>query len=533
VGDPSGGGSLSFEQSFERILALQTDLGTANNQGLFVPLPTKSPSQSNDASRIRTICDRLYKLGYMEKKSREPKIDTDLRKGLKVFQEEAGLKVDGWAGEKETWPALQELVSFETPTHANKWFNSSGKPRPALKRAVALRLFALGIKKTKPKSAKVRVKGDMAQFGRFWKMLNLGQTTVPVGINPEWVERLFDLDGLSDRLSNADQNLSVAKRRQVQSLILNTAKIELWLHGYGVKPDGYDLKTPRQPKGGSSDGDLTDHDIYQATDDPYLLHHIRIKNRRFYDALQQFWRDQGKEDSQADNLSIFFFHDFQSFFKAVDEGVREEKKWDPEDAHKEIEKFIKKRRKELPGIWDRVKNLGACVWDGIRRVWGWFRKIIQKGVEKVLEVGRNMSRLVYDYTLGAFTVISNVMKSIGNTIQILVNPVMPGSDIETGRILFLRDRDMDPKVFIEANADERIIERCCNELEQETRKFSFGCRVIGTCVMLLMEVFKKGWAGYFSLVLVLVKMRGLRVRFKSLADEYKEIFWVPRSSSVC
>jgi len=180
VGDPSGGGSLSFEQSFERILALQTDLGTANNQGLFVPLPTKSPSQSNDASRIRTICDRLYKLGYMEKKSREPKIDTDLRKGLKVFQEEAGLKVDGWAGEKETWPALQELVSFETPTHANKWFNSSGKPRPALKRAVALRLFALGIKKTKPKSAKVRVKGDMAQFGRFWKMLNLGQTTGPV-----------------------------------------------------------------------------------------------------------------------------------------------------------------------------------------------------------------------------------------------------------------------------------------------------------------------------------------------------------------
>ncbi len=117
-------------------------------------------------------------------------MDDTIRNGIKAFQRKAGLKVDGWIGEKETWPPLQERVSFEPPIDLNKWFNPSG-PRPALCRAIALRLFILGLKEAKPKSANEDIRTGIKKFGHIWVKLKFAKPTLPVEINPEWIERLF------------------------------------------------------------------------------------------------------------------------------------------------------------------------------------------------------------------------------------------------------------------------------------------------------------------------------------------------------
>ncbi len=80
-------------------------------------------NRPKDWSRIKTIRNRLFNLGYIEQDTGTGHLDDTIRDGIKVFQREAGLKVDGWIGEKETWPALQDLVSFETPINIKKWFD--------------------------------------------------------------------------------------------------------------------------------------------------------------------------------------------------------------------------------------------------------------------------------------------------------------------------------------------------------------------------------------------------------------------------
>ncbi|MCP4672618.1 MAG: hypothetical protein GY857_15090, partial [Desulfobacula sp.] len=132
------------------------------------------------------------------------------------------------------------------------------------------------------------------------------------------------------------------------------------------------------------------------------------------------------------------------------------------------------------------------------------------------------SRIIYDFALGSFTIVSNVMSSIGTTIQLLVNPVMPGSDLKN--VMFIKDHDFDPRVVVSETAQRNQVESCCNVLEYEVRKFSFGCHVIGTIVGILMEILTKGWTGYFSLIFALVKLRRLRFRLKSLMVEYIDIF---------
>ncbi len=103
---------------------------------------------------------------------------------------------------------------------------------------------------------------------------------------------------------------------------------------------------------------------------------------------------------------------------------------------KKIEIFMKDNKEQLPKIWDNVKRFGARIWDGIRRAWGWLMQMVSTGFKRVKEIGLNMSRIIYDFALGSFTIVSNVMSSIGTTIQLLVNPVMPGSDLNN--VMFTR-----------------------------------------------------------------------------------------------
>jgi hypothetical protein len=142
--------------------------------------------------------------------------------------------------------------------------------------------------------------------------------------------------------------------------------------------------------------------------------------------------------------------------------------------------------------------------------------------KKILKIGTNLSRIIYDFALESFTVVSDVFKSIGTVVEFMVNPIMPGSD--TQGVVFRRGPGFDPRIVIHNSADGRQVINCCETLKRKTRIFAFGCHVIGTFVSILAEVFRKAWTAYFGLVLTLIKLRAVKYRLKSLAQEYQALF---------
>ena len=246
----------------ERLAAVAADIDTAEKKGLFVPLPRSEPEESKDRSRIKTIRNRLFILGYLEKDTGRGNMDAPLKEAIRTFQKEAGLEPDGWVGEEETWPALQELVSFETPIKIARWFDSE-LPKPVLRRAVALRLHVLGLRDEKPTSSNEDIETGLRSFGRVWEKLNPGTTLSETGLNYEWLGLLFDMDGITSRLSEVSADLSREDLVKIHSFVLNAAKIELWLMGYAVRPSGYDLEKREIPLS-DSDG-LTDFDVWKKS----------------------------------------------------------------------------------------------------------------------------------------------------------------------------------------------------------------------------------------------------------------------------
>lgn len=508
----------SYDLAIERLAAVKADVDEAEDKGVFVPLPESEPKISKDRSRIKTIRNRLFILGYLKKDTGRGNLDTTLKEAILKFQKEADLKQDGWVGEKETWPALQELVSFETPINLSWWFDS-GIPKPALRRAVALRLFALGLKEEKPISPNEDIERGLRSFGSIWRILSLGETQTEPGPNLEWLGLLFDMDRITGRLSEVGAELSEEDLLKVHSLILNAAKIELWLIGYSVQPGGYDLKKSEPPQTGSEE--LTGLDVWMRSKTITRFHKVK-KNMRFHKALHKFWIDHGKDDDTADGLSVNFLQNFQMFFKMVDEGLQADRELSVAHRLEDLEAFIEGRKEQIPQIWKKVSEIGARLWDGVRRVWGWFKRMITVFKKKVLEIGTNLSRIIYDFALGSFTVVSNVFKSIGTTIELIVKPRMPGSDKR--HVVFHRDLDSDPRVVVHGSADGREVANCCKTLQRKTRLFAFGCRVLGTFISLLVEVFRTAWTAYFGLVLALIKLQRMSYKFKSLDEEYRVLF---------
>ena len=64
--DSTEDGTVTIEHLCERIAAAQGDLSEAEGKGLFAPLPKNEPERSKDPSRIKTIRNRFFILGYLE-----------------------------------------------------------------------------------------------------------------------------------------------------------------------------------------------------------------------------------------------------------------------------------------------------------------------------------------------------------------------------------------------------------------------------------------------------------------------------------
>ena len=504
----------SIEDASRRLVSFNLGLDQAEEGKLFVPLPKEKPEEERNRSRLMTIRTRLFNLGYLSSDSKNEKLDTELEQAIRTFQKDAGLKTDEWVGEK-TWKALSELVGFESSTNLSHWLASS-PTNPALKRAVALRLFVLGLLENKHDYSPANLKIGMKNFGHVWSSLGFKQDCGEADLNSSWLSLLFDHDELVKKLVGSKVPELHVKNAITHSFLLNIAKVELWLAGYTVTPSGYDLETkdPLDIDFGSDDSDAY---LQSST----LTEHFNIKETsNLYTALKSFWRDY-----ELEKKPDYFLKHFPEFFTIIDKGLSIQKGKTEEEKEKEneerLEEFLEENRDNLHTIWDNVRKYGSRIWDGLKRAWGWLRRVPRR----IKEIGINLSRIIYDFTLRAYVVAKNVLQSFSTSVEFLTNKYIttPSSPPFRGAII-AHDRDFDFRVFVDDSAPEEEVSNLSKVLTEKSKIFSFTCSMMELIISVAVDVIEAGVTGYLAFIKILLGLRHKWGKLLALADQYRGIF---------
>ena len=293
--------NLQIRAAPDRFDELDAILEKASRNGIAAPLPDsihEVRSKELLESRICTVRTRLYLLGYLEDDNQRSEIDGMLEDAITQFQDEAELVKDGWVGQ-QTWTALQELVSFEHPSNLHKWFKGN-QIKPALLRAIKLRLYVLGFLPSQQVQDADRLSKALEKFVTIARILKLHDQPLSPDVVFDTINVLFDQDGIAARLGQTGEDFmrhrpaDIRKqdaRNITHKFIICCAKIELWLLGYDISLDG--TAKYKIPLG-----------IERLTYMPasYPLFH----------ALNMFWQENGMDRGdalhEATRITGFFFN---------------------------------------------------------------------------------------------------------------------------------------------------------------------------------------------------------------------------------
>ncbi|MFC2037591.1 peptidoglycan-binding domain-containing protein [Chloroflexota bacterium] len=476
--------------------ALLDAIPRAYDEGVLVPLPEEEDQEITDAfiaSRLRTVRTRLYLLGYLRKDNQRPHKDKGLEDQIRNFQEDARLQVDGWVG-PETWTALQELVSFEEPPDIEHWLAACSDDT-LLRRAAGLRLHVLGFLKKRTMS-KRKIRRGLRDFVHVAQLLRLAKSDLTPAISLETLTPLFDQDAFVECLAllpggfaddQSPKNVAVVRRFSA-----HVAKTELWLLGYGVELDRADVDEnglfpmpPPESKG-------------YYVDPAYS----------FYTALYAFWKDAGQYAAKArastrQGLTGAFFQQLLAL-----EGGTAELDLDPVESEQLYAEIVKasKEKSSLPKrIWTYIQDIGSRMWDGIKRAWRWFRRIVDKA-KPFVHWARNLARLAYRYALRIFDGVKRLAVRTVESIQFFAHRTVPGS--QEPDFVVVREKDLDYRLYASSTFQAGNLQTVTGELRRQAGFFSLGIRMLAALANAVSAVIKAALlpgVGWFVFVLSLVR----------------------------
>lgn len=453
-------------------------------------------------SRVKTIRTRLYLLGYLKRDNKSGHVDKKLTDAIKAFQSEAGLQaVDGWVG-KKTWTALQELVSFEHPSEMSRWV-AQQPMRPALLRAVKLRLFVLGFLRSRQTKDRKKLDAALERFVKVAGILRLAETPLEPTLCLETLKVLFDQDNAAEKLAQGGDAL-VANRppdmsekqalKAVRKFVFCCIQIELWLLGYEVRPDGKGQF--RVPKG------------------PHAKHDYPL-----YYALSAFWRDRGQTPPNAAKMAKRVPG---RFFHVLIEPGRESDTSPAKITSESIyEALIEADKEELKTVWDHIKSIGSRIWDGLKRTWRWLASWLCKAVKKGAAWLRNVARLAYQYAVNVLEPVGRTIKLLSLSFSFLAETTLRGSDVR--HLVIRRDGDFDYYLYANPQRDAVTVAGLLETFARRARLFNLGARIIGKILATLAHVARHValGAGWFGLVLALVRTYATVQEVTKILDESK------------
>jgi len=507
--------SMSYPQRYG---LLESALAEAVDRDVISPLPTSKPSSKHDyaISRLKTMRNRLFMLGYLDKDSGQAHLGPMLEAGIKAFQKEArcvisDFSVDGWVGE-ETWTALQELVSFEEPSNLERWFIGS-VPSEALKRAIQLRLYAFGLCFAHPSTAPDdgEITTGLSRFSNIAHLLHLSDHVVSPRPVFETVRLLMDQDDLVRRLSRSEP-FSQQLRDELEasdpellrsgcSFVINITKAELWMLGYEhVAPSGYQ-----------------DADTRRSVDQWF------VPRGGLFSALNQFWKDRGDGSNNViktfpallnasdDNARDHVIKSFPAFFYSIDLELSRDVTDDPVDSqyvYDALHQHFSGKHGDsfIQLVWSQLRAIGSRIWDGVRRARRWFKSNTKLFL-------KNISRLAYNFILKSFEAVRAVVSGVVGSLNFfgkneIVFP-LNGLGIDPQKTLFRmrHDYDFDFISLVDTASPANDIEVIVGYLENKSSMFAVSCRFLASLLEMVIDLIKGGlFTGWAVLLMALLRL---------------------------
>ncbi|MBL4774743.1 MAG: peptidoglycan-binding protein [Mariprofundus sp.] len=479
----------------------------AGSKQIITPLPESDPGKSSSAysnSRLKVIANRLFLLAYLDHDSVPSELDVKYQAAVKAFQRDAfganSMNADGWVGEK-TWLALQEMISFEQPSNLKEWF-AEGKPCHALIRAAYLRLYALGLVSRAPGHRKsiltIEILNDaLAAFSKVAYVLEWAEAAALNDASLATLELLFDQDEMVSRLASARIPKDVANKKIIKPFIVGMAKIELWLLGYNIRPKGY---------AGGSANSMQENGL-----------DLKMGSQLFKQ-LKAYWQGLGIRSEKLNSKSMGLIKSsFPDFFASISErlnATEDNHIPDSEQVYQEIRDRADENESEtsiVQQIWHQVYSIGARLWDGIKRVWRWFKAVINKAKIAVKDFVKKISGIAYQYILKAYEAVRAVIKGVTGSISFFFKPVLPlpkeGLNVSTAKVQIGRDKDFDFKVFVDIKDRPDDILKISQYLENKSSLFFHSCRFFGEFLQITIKLLKDIWKfSWISLLMALLRL---------------------------
>jgi len=497
---------------------IEAMLLAAERQGIVeIPANDAFEARSGASNRIRdpVIAERLNLLGYLNDLS-----DADGAAGsptrlrfllaLEDFQAEAGLDADAWAG-PVTWRALQQLVTFEVATAVGNWFDPEQQPRPALVRAIRLRLFALGLLGRRPAQGPPEL--PQAELDAFWILccrLRISSFGDPRPELPELLSLLFDQDRLLEAVVTTTRTAQIGGRerqvfsyakltrerrrevdREVAQFLACMAKIELWLLGFDV--------------------DITHVGNYPVYRFDLGKTRSNQKLRRaldaFFDQLDR--RDRRLRASLTPELFAAFLDPAAPPTDTPETST--DKAQEDTDFSREVAEALRDGDR-LGSAWELGRQLGMKLWDGMRRLLRWLRR----GLHRILEVGRNLARAFFRYAMNGYAMARGACIEVAQALGQYVRGSIPtGSTIQ-----LLIERDGDMRLILPKEAPAPVTTAAIRALRLFAAGLQLGARLLALLLRVLRSVAAGALGGWARLLWLLVQgyrdMRPLWLQLRAL-----------------
>lgn len=481
--------------------------------------------------RYKVMAEQLWLLGYLKNKPRPEdtahiQSSSDFKRAVRRFQSEAGLTVDEWIG-NQTWQALNAMVGFESDTKIRRWTLGDGKFNPAFRRAVQLRLWTYGLAEKKPGEEFNDISGKNIEWLKkvFWSLSLIDDFRKEIS-RQELFGILFDDDLLvtaaarfkpiappphEDGDSFADKVLDAADLKGLSELkrrfLVNLTKVELWLLGSDIKIDG---KDDYPVKG------LGVKQIWKTpfgVDSEIMLVDMTDENVQKY--LRQYWRElAGLSEKDARAKAGFITPSlFESFKTPEVAHTGKLSPFDETDYSKQIAEYFEKEHDPealIARSYTESKNLGMNLWDGLKRLWRW----VKRGINKIVDFAKNVFRTFYRFAMKGYVIVRTAFSAFARAMDQYLTGHIALDNRYTVTVQI--EKDMDNRIIITDKAQNQDITQACKAVKRFGAMFYFSCKIVGLFIDIL-QTAATGLAVWAHLMMSLVK------GYRDIVPAYKQL----------
>ena len=489
LGDSKSWKSVDIIEQYAKFDSL---LSESEKNSLFDALPdTTVSSQTNKYNqRGKVIAERLWLLGYLDADDAAGARETFIVNRSRVldavgkFQKDAGLTSDHWPG-VVTWNALNNLVSFESDSLEEEWFEDP-KRYPAVLRAAQCRLNVLGLTDRRPDNEFQQVEFEALKKFKLL-VLALKAVVIPLeqykpfldskNLDEETLKLLLDQDRLIEAAARANKRVKGTlyfkytqlkknwpNNAEIRSFLLRLIQIEFWLMGYDI-----DLMSRLSyPFIGFDDNNGVE----------------RSKDLKKY--LEDFARLTGKSERKwSKKITPELFIELHKTLTSDDH----------EDPFFIADQYLKSKE-QVDRVLIEGQKLHLRLWDGITRVFRWIGELFKKAAEYVLDITRSIARFFHNNLQKSFDAVKKAVNVIIDAMGTLDGSV--GTPTKGSFVKVSADGDILAVVSTEAGMEDGL--KRVKFLRLDAERFCLAARL---CALVLTALINSVFARWASLAMAL------------------------------